>query len=1448
MSKKINSLVKMNLGPSFDKASFNEFLKRNKSFLPDFSNVTISPSVVRIAAKELAPVSALAPKAIAPVSAKEITPTEVAPDKQVRSQETETFKEDDDDEMSFEEKAGIQVGKRVAGDARAPVRNLRANYGMKHKGSLEELQEILNKSSTKRDWALSQLAFQDDAFENLETEAYDRWSGVAESHHEAKMHHIVPKDPEAAAAKPGTPNKNLRLIEMVDSKTGDITIAFAGLGEGVEELLLADRPADLAFSKVDFVHGKGGKVSKPIFEIYDNLRPTIMEILEKYDGKVKFVGHSLGGALAEMAGADTGLGIKNVSVTAFAPPPFGDADFVNAYPDINLNRFGNKYDPVMFKLGFGSRHPTSDMWDITHLDAKRINDKFWFNPVGNGGALLEMTHQSPGLEKGFVDAMFDPDLLENVGRQKGDAVFNSKVIAFLDALDLGLKAASENAFAAFKEFFKASGGDMPYFKDMFVGDTMEKVSKVINIDNIDFELADFDIIDASDINVFDDITQIPDLEDLDLDDILKKVGEVGDDLDTSGLLKGIKTSDRVTPITRPVLKNLGTSINKTPILKASRNVVKQLATKAKAAKGLFLGAAKTSAAATKAAAKGILKGLGKAIDVGVLDAVFIGLDIAEDFERIDDESVFTMWNGVPVHKLYNPDEYAYIEALKVIYNMQGIDSIGVSVDNFINTWFGRISESEDGSFLIDGEDKGMNYLRNGFEYGSSLLKSDEGVQTESKASAAAENTAKGIFGFLIGAAVFTAAAIAAPATGGGSLVAAAAIYGAATATAVGASVALEAADEHFEQAQIGERANNFNQAFHRKILNDNLDFLNSKILEVFGPLLKAEHSVIWHKELINAALVEKHPGALGKLEEFGYPRHVLESIGKIVRSHIPRMVDMEITSETKLADIIDNVTSEFESIDSKLGVEYNLQKGLNVILDEIYEKQRADLNGDLNRLWEILTDTESGLSIEEIKETAKKANEIISLKHVHKRGERNELITEADEELAELIESTEERVEDRKDLQKEINRLNEQLEKAKGELEDERNVLKESADDLEKIAGELKDHGVDLASARDVLEKARNELDEARGDLIEARDDLKEDRENLLEVAEDLNRRRREFVELQIKEREKEFNEIMAEQEEKIENVKSRQAQRLENKQTVGQEVNLDSGKIEDGGDDVDRGLPEREDEGKFEPTGRELAFTFDNGAPRMLFENGEEKSYEGPSNALAGGITQGNWTGVIPNANRAPVNLLDNYFMAYHIENQTDQTIANGRLVQRLTRALNKKKISPEINPIEYRVTLITLEHIKRYKNIFGIEISNSFMENGLGAIIRDQVYENITVPLRKGALPASFKLSEGENISMDIDADMRVNLKRARDIAFAGGDTMMGAKFQRIQAEFNDMARVAGEYIGAARDFSQGVNISRGMDRLVLENMQKVEQKEDGIAKLLVSLLNKPLIQIIQ
>lgn len=250
-----------------------------------------------------------------------------------------------------------------------------------------------------------------------------------------------------------------------------------------------------------------------------------------------------------------------------------------------------------------------------------------------------------------------------------------------------------------------------------------------------------------------------------------------------------------------------------------------------------------------------------------------------------------------------------------------------------------------------------------------------------------------------------------------------------------------------------------------------------------------------------------------------------------------------------------------------------------------------------------------------------------------------------------------------------------------------------------------------------------------------------------------------------------------------------------------------------------------------------------DNGPPRMLFEDGQEKSYRGPTNALSGGVSQGYWTGVIPKANKAPVNLLDNIYMAYHIENQTDDQVAKMRMVKRLQAGINSKGIDLEKDPVEYRIAILTLEHIKKYKNIFGVEISNSLMQNGLGASIRNQMMDN-TGGYRKGVLPKGVKIDG----NLDLQDGGRP-VKRAAEVAMIVGDDRMASKFQRIENEYGEMMRIASEYLEDAREKQGGKNLNPSeFERMILENSLKMEQMEEKYAKKIINSINRPLIELLK
>jgi hypothetical protein len=353
--------------------------------------------------------------------------------------------------------------------------------------------------------------------------------------------------------------------------------------------------------------------------------------------------------------------------------------------------------------------------------------------------------------------------------------------------------------------------------------------------------------------------------------------------------------------------------------------------------------------------------------------------------------------------------------------------------------------------------------------------------------------------------------------------------------------------------------------------------------------------------------------------------------------------------------------------------------------------------------------------------------------------------------------------------------------------------------------------------------------------------------DKLKEYEDEINRRNREEYETKLKE----YEDAVAKE-------KQQEEQAQENKDNIDafQKINDNDNSLEGGikndvlneEEQFDHGLPDKENKkDKFNPTGNLLPFTFDNGPPRMLFENGDEKSYIGPKNALSGGIDQGYWTGAIPNASHAPVNIIDNYYMAYHIEAQENEDIARLRFISRLTRALTSETIKPEKDLTEYEIAVYTLEYLHRNQHLFGLEITNEFMKNGLGAIINSQLYEDDRIGGSiKGELPKDFQPSKFKDLS--IEKDVKNPLKRAADLALEIGDDAMSAKFRKISFESQSMERVAKEYIDKLRNsLDQGsVNIN-SQDRLILENSIKVDTLQEQYTKELISILGKQLFEFL-
>ncbi len=107
---------------------------------------------------------------------------------------------------------------------------------------------------------------------------------------------------------------------------------------GSEETGTADWVTDLKFVQQAYPYAPKGisgvEVHYGFIEAYTSVRDAVLQAVKDSPHKqVVMVGHSLGGALATLAGLDVAINIpgKEVSVYTFGSPKVGNAAFVDAY-------------------------------------------------------------------------------------------------------------------------------------------------------------------------------------------------------------------------------------------------------------------------------------------------------------------------------------------------------------------------------------------------------------------------------------------------------------------------------------------------------------------------------------------------------------------------------------------------------------------------------------------------------------------------------------------------------------------------------------------------------------------------------------------------------------------------------------------------------------------------------------------------------------------------------------------------------------------------------------------------------------------------------------------------------------------------------------------------------------------------------------------------------------
>lgn len=135
-------------------------------------------------------------------------------------------------------------------------------------------------------------------------------------------------------------------VSIHDIENGSVIIAFAGTDSKIN--VLTDlKVTDVAFPACSL---QKTRVHAGFMKAWDAVRDQILErVKDKTD--ITFTGHSLGGALAMLAGLDVSCTLdskKNISVITFGAPAVGDEFFVDSFQQ-NISRsvrVVNPLDPV----------------------------------------------------------------------------------------------------------------------------------------------------------------------------------------------------------------------------------------------------------------------------------------------------------------------------------------------------------------------------------------------------------------------------------------------------------------------------------------------------------------------------------------------------------------------------------------------------------------------------------------------------------------------------------------------------------------------------------------------------------------------------------------------------------------------------------------------------------------------------------------------------------------------------------------------------------------------------------------------------------------------------------------------------------------------------------------------------------------------------------------------
>ena len=257
-------------------------------------------------------------------------------------------------------------------------------------------------------------------------------------------------------------------------------------------------------------------------------------------------------------------------------------------------------------------------------------------------------------------------------------------------------------------------------------------------------------------------------------------------------------------------------------------------------------------------------------------------------------------------------------------------------------------------------------------------------------------------------------------------------------------------------------------------------------------------------------------------------------------------------------------------------------------------------------------------------------------------------------------------------------------------------------------------------------------------------------------------------------------------------------------------------------------------DDEEFIPTGQALRSSVIGGKIALQFENGEFKNYNGEPNTIVPYI-YGYWIGDVPNASQPPLNQLDSYFMAFHIEREMLMEDAYQRLKQRIEAGFKNRTIAANVDSEEVRVANVTLGCLEKTGNINALVFNLENSTSGLLATMKNYYIENFT-PSLKGDLPGNIFVPD------NVEIPTNKSIENAVILCEQLGDLYTADKMKRILGEYIKYQALAAEYIDRAAEM-HGQKTESSLERIRMEAELDSQRVELEMVKELFAVLNKPI-----